>query len=60
MNDIYDEHGYVEDIQESETLPGIEGQKRMESIVNQFRYENIKEIEGRKVIAKEDYKFKAS
>lgn len=55
LNDIYDEHGYVEDIQESETLPGIEGQKRMESIVNQFRYENIKEIEGRKVIAKEDY-----
>lgn len=56
LNDIYDEYGYVVDIQESETLPGVEGQKRMEEIVNQFRYEDIKEIEGRKVIAKEDYK----
>lgn len=56
LNEIYDEYGYVSDIQESETLPGIEGQKKMEEIVNQYRYGNIKEIDGRKVIAKEDYK----
>ena len=56
LNEIYDEYGYVTDIQESETLPGIEGQKRIEEIVNQFRYEDIQELEGRKVIAKEDYK----
>lgn len=56
LNELYDEFGYLEDIQENETLPGIEGQKRIEEIINQFRYEDIKEIEGRKVIAKEDYK----
>ncbi|WP_296879758.1 phospho-sugar mutase [Thomasclavelia sp.] len=55
LNGLYDEYGYVTDIQESETLPGIEGQKQMEEIVNQFRYDSIPEIEGRKVIAKEDY-----
>lgn len=56
LNNIYDEHGYVIDMQESEILPGIDGQKRMEEIIDQFRYEDIKEIEGKKVIAKEDYK----
>ena len=55
LNEIYDEYGYVSDIQESETFPGIEGQKKMEEIVNQYRYGDIKEIDGRKVVAKEDY-----
>ena len=56
LNEIYDEYGYVVDIQESETLPGIEGKKKIEEIVNQYRYRDIKEIDGRKVVAKEDYK----
>ncbi|MCD7809661.1 MAG: phospho-sugar mutase [Erysipelotrichaceae bacterium] len=55
LNDIYDEYGYVEDIQDSEYLPGLDGKKKIEEIVNQFRYEDLKEVEGRKVIAKEDY-----
>ncbi len=56
LNDIYDENGYILDIQENETLPGIEGARKMEEIINSFRYNDIHEIEGKKVIAKEDYK----
>lgn len=56
LNEIYNEHGYVIDIQESETLPGINGVKRMEEIVNQYRNETFDTIEDRKVVAKEDYK----
>lgn len=55
LNELYDEYGHIIDIQESVTLPGIDGQKKIMEIINQFRYENIEEIEGRKVIAKEDY-----
>ncbi len=55
LTDLYEEFGYLEDIQDSETLPGIEGAKRMEEIVNQYRYETFDMIEDRKVIAKEDY-----
>lgn len=56
LDDIYKEYGYVEDIQESETLPGINGLKKIEEIVNYYRNNVIKEIEGKKVVAKEDYK----
>lgn len=56
LNEIYDEYGYVLDIQENETFSGIEGKKKIEEIVNRYRYGDIKEIEGRKVIVKEDYK----
>lgn len=56
LNNLYGEFGYLEDIQESETLPGIDGAKQMEKIVNQYRYETFDTIEDRKVIAKEDYK----
>lgn len=56
LNGLYDKYGYVEDIQESKTLPGIDGLKEIERIVNDYRYGDIKEIEGRKVVAKEDYK----
>lgn len=56
LNDLYDEFGYLVDIQENETLPGIEGVKKIEELVNQYRYGTFDMIEGRKVIAKEDYK----
>lgn len=56
LEKIYDEYGYVLDIQESETLPGVEGQKKMKEIINHFRYDKIDEIDGKKIIAKEDYK----
>ncbi|MCR1956898.1 phospho-sugar mutase [Thomasclavelia ramosa] len=56
LNEIYEKYGHVEDVQESETLPGIDGAKKMEEIVNYYRFNDIKELEGRKVVAKEDYK----
>ena len=56
LNDLYDEFGYLEDIQESQTLPGIEGAKKMEAMVDEYRNGDIREVEGRKVVAKEDYK----
>lgn len=55
LNGLYDEFGYLEDIQDNETLPGIEGAKRIKQIVDDFRNEDIKEMEGRKVVKKEDY-----
>ena len=56
LNDLYAEFGHLVDIQENETLPGIEGAKKIEELVNQYRYGTFEEIEGRKVVAKEDYK----
>lgn len=56
LTDIYTEYGYILDVQESISLPGIEGQHKMEEIINSYRYKDIKEIEDRKIIAKEDYK----
>lgn len=55
LNEIYAEHGYVTDIQESKLLPGKDGKKMMEDIINNFRYNNLKELEGKRIIAKEDY-----
>lgn len=56
LNEIYDEFGYCEDVQESETLPGIEGQRKMNDMVDEYRYGVIDSLEGRRVVAKEDYK----
>jgi len=55
LNNIYAEYGYCEDIQESRILPRIEGEKRIAEIMNGYRYKNIGVIEGRRVVAKEDY-----
>lgn len=55
LQDIYDEFGFCEDVQESEAFPGIEGEKRMAEIVDEYRHGNQKTIEGRRVVAKEDY-----
>lgn len=55
LYNIYNEYGYICDVQESEFFPGIEGKKIMDTILNKYRYENIEEIEGRKVVVKEDY-----
>ena len=56
LNSLYDEFGYLEDIQENETLPGIEGLAEIKRRVEEFRTKDIKEIEGRKVVKKVDYK----
>ena len=56
LNELYAEFGYIEDIQENETLPGIEGLAEIKRRVEEFRTQDIKEIEGRKVIKKVDYK----
>ena len=55
LNELYDEFGYLEDIQENETLPGIEGLAEIKRRVEEYRNSDIKEIEGRKVVKKEDY-----
>lgn len=54
LNSLYDEFGYLEDIQENETLPGIEGLAEIKRRVEEFRTKYIKEIEGRKVVKKVD------
>lgn len=56
LDDLYSEFGYLEDIQVNETLPGIEGQKEIKRRVEEYRTQDIKEIEGRKVVKKVDYK----
>lgn len=55
LNELYTEFGYLEDIQENETLPGIEGLAEIRRRVEEFRTKDIQEIEGRKVIRKIDY-----
>ncbi len=55
LNNIYDEFGYCEDAQESETFLGIEGERKMSDLIDVYRYGDIKFIEGRRVIAREDY-----
>lgn len=37
LNSLYDEFGYIEDIQENETLPGIEGLAEIKRRVEEFR-----------------------
>lgn len=56
LDELYSEFGYLEDIQVNETLPGIEGQKEIKRRVEEYRTQDIKEIEGRKVVKKVDYK----
>ena len=56
LSSLYDVFGYLEDIQENETLPGIEGLAEIKRRVEEFRTQDIKEIEGRKVVKKVDYK----
>lgn len=55
LDELYEEYGRVEDTQECVTHKGINGKKEIERIVNEYRYADIEEIEGRKIIAKEDY-----
>lgn len=55
LNDIYNEFGFVADIQENEHLEGIAGAQQIKEIINNFRYHTPHFIESRKVIAKEDY-----
>lgn len=50
LNELYSEFGYLEDIQVNETLPCIEGQKEIKRRVEEYRTQDIKEIEGRKVV----------
>lgn len=57
LEGLYSEFGYLEDVQENETFPGIEGAKKIKAMVDQFRYEDIEELEGKKVVKKEDFSF---
>lgn len=56
LNSLYEEFGYLEDVQKNVTLLGIEGAEQIEAIVDKYRNEDIKEIEGRKVVKKIDYR----
>ena len=55
LEEIYKKYGYVEDIQENETLLGLKGEKLIHKKINEFRKGDIKQLEGRNVVAKEDY-----
>ncbi len=55
LNGLYSEFGYLEDVQENETLPGRDGLVEIQRRVEEYRNSEIKEIEGRKVVKKEDY-----
>lgn len=56
LNELFDEFGYVEDIHESLIYEGIEGLKKINDIMDEYRYNTPTYLENRKVIAKEDYK----
>ena len=55
LNALYKKFGYIEDVQESQTFSGLNAEDEINKIVDSYRSENISELEGRKVIAKEDY-----
>lgn len=55
LNQIYDEYGYCEDVQYTQMMPGIDGKQTMKEIIDKYRYDTPKYIDGRKVVAKEDY-----
>lgn len=55
LNSLYDEFGYLEDVQENETLPGIDGLAEIKRRVEEYRTKDMETVEGRKVVKKEDY-----
>lgn len=55
LNELYDEFGYLKDIQENETLLGKDGLAEIKRRVEEYRLNDIQEIEGRRVVKKEDY-----
>lgn len=55
LENIYNKYGFIEDAQESLTLKGEEGNKKIKNMVKKFRNEQIKAIGNQIVIAKEDY-----
>ncbi len=56
LNSLYQQHGYYQEKLLSFTYEGMEGQKRITNILEQFRNKRSIEIAGIKVIEKEDYK----
>lgn len=55
LNELYKKHGFIEDIQESKTFSGIDAEEKINGIIDEYRNGNLNELEGRKIIAKEDY-----
>ncbi|WP_245405944.1 phospho-sugar mutase [Lysinibacillus fusiformis] len=56
LNSLYQQHGYYQEKLLSFTYEGMEGQKRITNIMENFRNKRSIEIAGIKVIATEDYK----
>ncbi|WDV07479.1 phospho-sugar mutase [Lysinibacillus irui] len=56
LNSLYQQHGYYQEKLLSFTYEGIEGQKRITNIMEQFRKNESTEMAGIKVIVTEDYK----
>lgn len=56
LNTLYKKHGYYQEKLLSFTYEGIEGQKKIASIMEQLRATKFTEMAGLNVIATEDYK----
>ena len=55
LNRIYDEYGYYIDLQRSIKIEGKDGIKKINKIMNNFRYADFDSIGNLKIIAREDY-----
>lgn len=53
--EIYEKYGYYKESLQSLTLKGIDGAEKIQTILNEFRKNPPKEINGVEVIAVEDY-----
>ena len=54
LNELYEQYGYIEDGISNFVLKGIEGKKKINEIMDFFRYNDIS-LEGYQILAKEDY-----
>jgi phosphoglucomutase len=55
LNNLYREHGYYVEAQESRTLRGIEGMKQIQSIMNDWRVHPPREVNGTPIVELRDY-----
>lgn len=55
LNDIYDEFGHIIDSQENKTYEGEKGKEMINKLIDQYRNMTSKEVDGKRIVAKEDY-----
>ena len=55
LDSLFNKYGYYQEALQSQTFEGITGQKKMESLLQNFRENRIFDIAGQKVMVIEDY-----